>query len=199
MVGGHGVTVTFTRPLTTNSNFGRQLLAAGQDAIEEGLAEVGRDAVRRTDDIVRKLYDNDRDGFRSKGGDKLLGSFDYKVERSPGVGLPAKLIITSSADPVKVASLEYGSKPHTITAKDKPFLVFDANPRSVFAKRVDKSLGPAKAIRQKGKGRTQSSGGKGNLTRTKSVQHPGTREGRFMRGGLEGAIRAAYRRVLASR
>lgn len=193
------MTVRFSRPLTVNSRFGQQLLAAGQDAIEEGLAEVGRDAVRRTNDIVRKLYDNGRTGFRSKDDEtKLLNSFDFKVERSPGTGLPAKLIITSSADPAKVGALEFGSPPHTITARDAPLLVFDRNPRNVFGQRLDKKLGPAKAMRQKGRGRAQTAGGKGNLTKVKSVEHPGNREGRFMRGGLEGAIRAAYRKVTTS-
>lgn len=200
------MTVRFTRPITAQSRFGQQLLDAGKRQVTADLKAVGQDAVRRTNAIVEKLYDTTRTGHRSKGDVKLAGSFSFEIKPGGGsttragqhVETVAQIILTSSADAAKVGALEFGSPPHTIEANEKPFLVFDRNEQNVFGKRLTKKLGPAKDIRQKGKGRAPGAGGKGNLVKVQQVQHPGTREGRFMRGGLEGALRAAFRKVTTS-
>ncbi len=200
------MTVRFTRPITANSRFGQQLLDVGKRQLTTDLKSVGADAVRRTEAIVAKLYDNSRTGHRSKGDVKLAGSFSFEVKPGGGsrtrggqhVATVGQVIVTSSADDAKVGALEFGSEPHVIEANEKPMLVFDRNAQNVFGKRLNAKLGPAKNIRQKGTGRAAGAGGKGNLVKVQQVQHPGTREGRFMRGGLEGAMRAAFRKVTTS-
>lgn len=121
--------VEVTHDVGANSAFARRLME-----------EVGRKQLAKMQSIgniacaIADNYVNDdlktREGRRHKKNGHLVGSFSATVE---GSTFPFTIKMTSSKEDAAVAALEYGSRPHTITARNVPLLVF---PHSKTGRRV---------------------------------------------------------------
>lgn len=185
--------ITVERGLTNRSAFAREVVGAAKKVIAAQLADVGADAVRRVDAIVAKDYNNDRTGYRSKGGTKLLGSFRFEVIKAASPTQPVKLRLFSVADDAKVASLNFGSPAHTISARDAATLVFPAGVAVTTSALTGRPLLRNTTTRFRGTGKAAHSQDGPPLVRPVSVEHPGNNPGRFMERALNGAVRARYR------
>lgn len=174
-------TVRVSRGLSPNSNVMRQIRAQGAKQIHEVGLRAAHEAVKRADALVLKLYVNDRPPERRRHGRHLLGSFVGEVTSPSGV-FPVVVRLRSLAPGVKVNSLNNGSRAHTITAKNAPFLVFPTSGAPATQKFGRHVYG------------TQAKGGK--FARHKSVQHPGTKGDHFLEQALEQAVQATYHKAV---
>jgi hypothetical protein len=189
---------SFTREITANSAFGRQLLEAGARKAEAMLREVGEDAVRRVDQILRKEFNTNRPESRrnpaTAGEGRLLGSFSYRIS-NPGGGAPITLKLISSASEVKVNSLNYGSVPHGIDGtKPDGLLKFPPSGIGSNAPAFAKGKGRITYRTQAGTAFSTPRGGGGSAyIRVPHVDHPGMQSGaRFMNRALSSAVRAKF-------
>ncbi len=130
--------VTVTHRLNSNSAFAERLKDAALPKVQRRLAEIGEDAVERAEDIIQAETNFGGTSYRRRveGEAHLQGSIFYTIE---GDEFPLTIILGSKARASKVNPVNYGARPHEITAKRKPMLVFpdSRNGSKVEVKRVD--------------------------------------------------------------
>lgn len=178
--------VFVTHGLSGNSGLARAIEQAGARALRRKLEGIEAAVKQEIEAEIAQDFNNGRSGFLSKGDTKLLGSIIVQLE---GEEFPFTLSVGSHADPGKVGALEFGSHAHTI--EGNPLLYFESarigrgKAAGIGAGRSSGVLGPGKIS-----GGVGSRGGSSRqLTKTPSVRHPGNRPYRFMRIGLERAVR----------
>lgn len=182
--------VRITRSLSRSSAFGQQVLEQVAAVTARRLIQVAADAEKRTNDIVKDEFVNDRAPDRRRAGAHLLGSFRCRIIHNNN-GFPIKLVMTSIAPGAKVNSLEGGAKPHVIPgpvvfpvaerwAKNK-FGFGNVQPKA-------NKFGAAYAKNAKG----------GKTVRAPAVRHPGVGAHHMMARGLEGAVQAAYHQAVVA-
>lgn len=185
------MSIELTHQFNSNSQLAQDLIAQGANVIREEMFQIEDEVVAEVDAIIRADFDNSREGFRSKGEGHLLGSIEAEVTSPPGQ-FPVIVAVWSTQDEAKVASLEFGARPHSIFATSSDFLYF-TSARIGRGKAAGVGRGRGAGILGPGfltKGGTGSRGGSSkSLAKVPSVHHPGNRPHHFLRRGLDAAVR----------
>ena len=182
--------IKLTHQLTAHSGLMRSLIAQGAENIEDEMAGVVDDVVREVESIIRDEFNNSRTGFLSKGDTKLLGSIRADVSNTGS--FPVVVSVWSEADEAKVASLERGARPHPIPKVVGDTFLYFPSARIGRGKAAGVGRSRGKGVLGPGsiRGGTGSRGGVSNqVAKVSQVNHPGNRPFRFMRQGLNRAIR----------
>lgn len=158
--------IGFAHGAGVGSEIAKHLADVAVEDVATRIAALAQEFKQAANDLVMAELITDRQGPRSKGGRKLLGSFEVKITRSPHGPYPIEVAMSSRADSRKVGALEYGSPGHSILPDGK-FLYFPYNPGGPPAGNAYESSGFLAKIDKVG------------------VSHPGNRAHHFMRRALE--------------
>jgi len=180
--------------MTGRSSFAQQLEDAAAQKIYLAMLRVAGSAEGYAKDTAGRLL-VPRSGLRHKDGDgHLLDGIHVEVQW-PGSGFPVTMIGRVDGPPGKTAALEWGARPHKISAKNAPFLMFPQNAGVERATHFGPTTSGVVFIEAKKRKSTlraqQQAGGGRPLTKTKQVNHPGNRPYGFLRKGLNRAVREA--------
>lgn len=177
--------VTVSTNIGSSSAFAEKVLNASRSQATRLLNDVGREAVRRADQIVEREFNTARPENRRHGGARLKGSFTSTVARGSGRVL-AVLSLSSDAPAVKVNSLNFGSRPHQIGAAGQK-LVFPA-PNTLVSGFGFKPGAPSfKRRKRNQEGAT--------IVVRGPVNHPGTFAHNFMKRAMDQAVAAVLRKA----
>jgi hypothetical protein len=192
----------FARRLSSSSRFVQQLEEATKRQKTDEMRRLTSAVKDEVEERVATLF-NPREGRRHRDGVHLHGSFSCTVDTST---MPMTVILTSSADPAKVAALNYGANPHVITPNTKPYLWFPKVQLGNSYASLRRSQGLPARTAPGGRigaplrfmptqaGVLQARGG--GLIKSVRVNHPGIQASYFMELALERAVERTLRKTM---
>lgn len=173
-----GVTAQFNK----TSRFATNLRKKGKAKFAPKFDQIGKAMVLEAQQLVRKDLIVDRIPTRRKLGPRLVNSFRYEVI---GTEFPIRVRLYSIKNQKAVAALNYGSRPHGITAVKARGLWFPMPKSGRIVQAYATPKGGGGTVRSKFV----------FIPSPKSVIHPGTKAYGF----LETAQENVKRQVLAGR
>jgi len=118
----------FQRVLGARSKFAQDAIKRGAVQARKRVEKIGEEAVREVESRVDELYERRSDHRHKKDAVPLHGSFYYEITSGGTTSrgnptFPFTVVLKSDADAAHVMSLNRGSRPHKIEARDGGFLV----------------------------------------------------------------------------
>lgn len=183
--------------LRVSRGFEGAVKKAAANQIKRKAERLAREVSEEADRIMQKELVTDRPAKRrrSPGTRHAVGSVVVDVEQDRD-GSRIRLTAHSQAPKLKMLILEHGSRPHVISARNAPQLVFPSTAGTGRATEVGRGGSIVRLEPQYGKAgsraRKQGYGG-GKMVRTPRVNHPGTRPYHIMQRALERVVRRSLR------